>query len=278
MKVGLITAAFVCALCMASQAQESLVNYHPMVEDGKVWEYQVGRIKENVFVNQIEGDTLINGENWKKVYNTAGFGISGGNTYYLALREVGQKVYAIAKGSNKPRLLYDFSLKVGDRVRCGVEGNAFGCLLDTDEQPDTLMGFPLRYQLQVKSIDTVHVSGPYIRENNLRRFTLMLIDAYREPVTMDHEIVWVEGFGSCAGPFSPWQPLPPYEIFLLDCNVDKTSVFFYSSLSSQPAIINSPQYQPTRSDGFHDLLGRRLSGQPQNGIYIHDGKKMGGNR
>ena len=275
MKARLITQAFVCALCMVSQAQELQVEYHPMVEDGKVWRNQVGGTRENDYCNYIDGDTLINGENWKKVYNTAGFGY-GGYFYYLALREVEKKVYAIAKGSNRPRLLYDFGLKVGDIVACGVEGNAFGCLRETGEKPDTLMGFPYRNSLRVESIDTLHVSGPYTKESYRRRFTLMLLDAYRELET-EHEIVWIEGIGSAAGPFLPWMPVPEPDSMFLRCQIGKEYLFCFF-VDNETKKVSSPQYQPTRSDGFHDLLGRRLSGQPQKGIYIQDGKKMGGNR
>ena len=274
-KAKFITAAFVSAFCMAAQAQTSQDGYHPFVEEGKAWEAQVGIIRENIFENKIKGDTVINGENWKKVYNFSGFGIGGGYTYYLALREVGQKVYAIAKGSNRPRLLYDFGLKVGDKVWCGIEGNAFGCLRDTDEKLDTLMGFPVRNHLQVKSIDTIHVSsGPYKRESDLRRFTFTLLDAYWEPLAMDHEIVWVERFGSIAGPFSPWQPSLPYENFLLECKVDKTYIFGYYKIYDEPAAISSHKYQKAKNSGFHDLQGHRLNGQPQKGIYIQNGKKI----
>ena len=276
-KARFITAAFVSAICLAALAQTSHDSYHPFVEEGKTWKAQVGIIRENIFVNKIEGDTMINGENWKKVYNYSAFGIGGGYIYYLALREVGQKVYAIAKGSNRPRLLYDFGLKVGDWVKCGVEGNAFGCLLDTDEKLDTLMGFAIRNRLKVKSIDTIHVKAPYTRESYLRRFTFTLLDAYREPLAMDHEIVWVEGVGSGAAPFSPWQPLLPLENFLLECTVDKIHIFGYPYPRSYEILtssIGSPQYKATGGMGSYNLQGHRLNGQPQNGIYIQDGKKI----
>ena len=202
MKARLITIGFVYAFCMTVQAQALQVDYQPFVEEGKVWDKQVGRTKENSFLNQIDGDTLINGETWKKVYNTAGFGYQATKSYYAALREEGKKVYAIAKGSDTPRLIYDFDLKVGDELKCGVEGNAFGCLRDRSEKPDTLLGFPFRKSLKVKSIDTIHVSGPYIRESYFRRFHFYLLDTYGAPETQ-REIVWVEGIGSGAGPFQP---------------------------------------------------------------------------
>ena len=61
----------VWAMCLFSSmilAQTSN-DYHPFAQDGKRWEIQIGGIKENIYGNKIDGDTLINGVNWKKVYN-----------------------------------------------------------------------------------------------------------------------------------------------------------------------------------------------------------------
>ena len=43
--------------------------YRPFTQEGKRWETQVGGIKENNYCYSIDGDTMINGEYWKKVYN-----------------------------------------------------------------------------------------------------------------------------------------------------------------------------------------------------------------
>ena len=66
-----------------AKAQTSQLEYHLFAEEGKTWETQVGGIKENVYGNQINGDTIINGESWKKVYNYVGFPECG-YTYYAA--------------------------------------------------------------------------------------------------------------------------------------------------------------------------------------------------
>ena len=132
------------SLPFASFAQAQQDNYRPFAQEGKTWETREGMIMENIYGNCIDSDTLIDGENWKKVYNYHGFP-EFNYSYYAAIRDVGTKVYAIAKGSSRPRLLYDFGLKEGQTVRCGVEGNAFGCLLDADEKPDTLLGFEFAF-------------------------------------------------------------------------------------------------------------------------------------
>ena len=132
---GKRTVILIISLFFLTLAIPAQVDYRPFVEEGKTWETTISEIMEDCYGSFIEGDTLIGGETWKKVHNYIGFEEFGG-TYYAAVREEGKKVYAIAKGSEKPRLLYDFGLKVGSTIRCGVEGNSFGCLLDNGAEPD----------------------------------------------------------------------------------------------------------------------------------------------
>ena len=254
------------------QAQEE--NYRPFAQDGKRWSVQVGLIMENDYGNRIEGDTVINGESWKKVYNYVGFP-DFGMTYYVALRDVGQKVYAIAKGSTRPRLLYDFSLKEGNTVRCGMEGNAFCCLLDKGEQPDTLLGFPFVSYLKVERIDTITY-----REQAYRRFTLTFLDSYHEPLRNGEEavfgnVVWIEGVGSGAGPFSPWVPLPTEGCIYQGCELNKEYLCtdFYGS--PEPAGIGLIRHKGKSSDATYDFLGKGIkNGQLPKGVYIQNGKKF----
>ena len=263
----------VWALCLFSSMilAQTADDYHPFAQDGKIWEIQIGGIKENVYGNTIDGDTLINGVNWKKVYNYVGspdFNYS----YYAAIRDVEKKVYIIAKDSSRPRLLYDFGLKVGDELKCGIEGNAFGCLRDTEEKPDTLLGFPFVSYLKVKSIDTIHVSGQYVIESYFRRFTFVLLDAFKEPVSK-REIIWVEGIGSVAGPFLSWIPIPEIYSMIMRCKIGKEYLFSFSG-RSETATVRALQYQNAGSRDVHDLQGYRLSSLPQKGIYIQNGKKI----
>ena len=119
MKDRLILLWLMTIMCIPAMAQTAKIEYRPFAENGKVWEAQVGGIMENLYGNRIDGDTLIYGESWMKVYNYVGFP-DFGCSYYASIRDVGNKVYAIAKGSKKPRLLYDFSLKKGDVVKAVV--------------------------------------------------------------------------------------------------------------------------------------------------------------
>ena len=115
-------------LPFASLAQEGEDDYRPFAQEGKIWETREGMIMENIYGNSIDGDTLINGETWKKVYNYHGFP-EFNCSYYAAIRDTGKKVYIMAKGSNKPRLLYDFNLKEGQTVGAALRGMPSGVCL-----------------------------------------------------------------------------------------------------------------------------------------------------
>ena len=275
MKHRLIYAWLMFIICLTAMAQTSKLEYRPFAENGKTWKAQVGLIKENVYGNQIDGDTLINGESWMKVYNFIGCS-NFSHSYYASIRDVGKKVYAIAKGSKKPRLLYDFSLKKGDVVKCGVEENAFGCLLEKDERPDTLLGFPFVAYLRVENVDTIEARGLLHR-----RFTLTMLDAYKEYFGSEDgvligNIVWIEGVGSGAGPFSPWMALPPRNSYLQSCELNKVCLFGYpdfyeDNTTGSASITRSRSNSPIVP---YDLQGRRLKQKPTKGVYIQNGKKV----
>ncbi len=277
MKTNSLFAWLLFTYCMAGHAQSSQLEYRPFAQDGKTWDIQVGLIEENRYYIQIDGDTLIDGEVWKKVYNYMDIPGLRNPSYYAAVRDVGKKVYAIARGSDRPRLLYDFDLKEGDTVMCGVEGNAFGCLLDKDEKLDTLLGFAFISFLRVERIDTIEARGL-----KHRRFTLTLLDTFQRPFgtgigverKIENKVVWVEGIGSGAGPFCPWLLFPSQHGIYLECYVNKEYLFDYLDFeSSGSAAIGSTRYKKHKSGIIHDVLGRRLMSQPTNGIYIQNGQK-----
>ena len=264
-----------CTVYITVDAQNSQLEYRPFAKDGKAWETQVGGILENIYGNRIDGDTVINGENWKKVYNYVGFP-EFNYTYFAAICDEGKKVYAIAKGSNRPRLLYDFDLKEGNTIKCGVEGNAFGCLLEKDEQVDTLLGFPFKSYLRVERIDTITARGLLHR-----RFTLSLLDAFYEYYrngedAIIEKVIWIEGVGSGSGPFSPWMPLPPKGMFLESCYIDKDCIFgspdFYDAQMIDA--VNCPYPTSPKSTPAYDLQGRPQLHLPAKGVYIRQGRKV----
>jgi len=67
-----------------------------------------------------EGDTIINSYQYKKVFKQTGNPIANfdESVYYAALREdtIAERVYCIVEEDGIERLLYDFSLNVGDTI------------------------------------------------------------------------------------------------------------------------------------------------------------------
>ena len=265
-KLFLIWLMVVC--CLPAHAQTSGDDYFPFVQDGKTWEIQIGIIRENLYGNRVDGDTVIGDETWKKVYNYVQLPQLN-YSYYAAVRDVGKKVYAIAKGSNRPRLLYDFGMKVGDMVRCGVEGNAFFCLLEKGEQPDTLLGFKYDAYLRLERIDTVETYGL-----RLRRFTLSMLDVFKEQIAND--IVWVEGVGSCFSPFTPWMPLLSRDryFFFKWCKIGNSYISdeddFYDNNETNG--VNKKHLGKDENGLLYNLQGLRVR-QPFRGVYIQGREK-----
>ena len=254
-------------------SQEWDHGYMPFAQEGNTWEMQVGGVKENVYGCFVDGDTLINGESWKKVYNYRGVPAFS-YSYHMAIRDVGQKVYAIAEGSNKPRLLYDFGLKIGDVIKCGIEGNAFECLLDVNEPSDILHGFAFDTSLRLEQIDTIEYRG-----TKFRCLIFTMLDAYEQCYRNGEEavrnnVVWVEGVGSCAGPYSPWLPIPPENSIRLVFKNEGNLIFSFSSIYDEMSGGASPVYKTDKNIIPFDLQGRRLNTEPKHGVYIQNGKKV----
>ena len=284
MKAKLLFAGLLSATCMSLQAQIEELEYHPFVEEGKVFKTQ-GYIKEDFTYTEIEGDTLINGETWKKVYNSMPWAGRLKHSYFAAVREEGKKVYAIAKGSDRPRLLYDFNMGFDegslDFVTCGIEGTDFGCLIDywSGEKCDKLLGVNFLSRLYLEDIDTVRLDDGSER----RRFTFCLTDRNFATIMIADSIMWIEGLGSCSGPFSPWMPRikmvefddePLYNIsYYLNGKLITDSSGFYDKDNEIPSAASRPK--PAREqNGIYDLQGRSLPEKTERGIYIKDGKKF----
>ena len=104
-----------CFIQVSLFAQEN--NYHPFVEEGKVWNMyyhnDLMHLQDPTYYYHyfIEGDTLIAGQNCKKLY---AFNENNDNQtmYKMALFESEGKVYFIPCGSTENYILYDFTIPV----------------------------------------------------------------------------------------------------------------------------------------------------------------------
>ncbi|MBR6893408.1 MAG: DUF3244 domain-containing protein [Bacteroidaceae bacterium] len=187
--------------------------YRQFVEDGKAWtyhyhgyngrEFNVGRI--------IDGDTIISGQAYKKIYDKVG------GQYQYALREEGKKVYMVDDHYETESLLYDFSKDAGDVI---------------DE---------LVYPLIVASVDTIDIDGV--------KFRRMRVQDANQPVEeWDDEMInmynfWIEGVGSECLLESSIRGNGNY-YNLLSCQINGRVYTQQELLATNPKKIGLDQYLP----------------------------------
>ncbi|MBR2235719.1 MAG: hypothetical protein IJ892_11780 [Prevotella sp.] len=227
-------------------------------------------VQPSTHSHYIKGDTLIYNETWKKVF----FSKEGQeDSYFAAMREEGQKVYAIASGCDTPRLLYDFSLQVGDTPICISESKlcgAFDCLIESTES----LNYDDWYtRMELKHIDVINVNGQerrrFIFESDYSACSRKLSD-FSYPA-----LVWVEGIGSCGGPFLSWsKPTPESR---LTCYLDGNVIFededFYVPGATDDINQHTSVYAFGKDEKY-DLQGRRIDATPAKGVYIRNGRKQ----
>lgn len=252
-------------MCSTTIRAQTPLEILPMLQEGKSWITEMvswDGLSSEVTVHTIEGDTIIGNYNWKKVYyNKEGHTPS----YFAAMREEGQKVYAVKKSEDIQHLLYDFSLKAGDKLY-GIEYGKnydYYCLLEQDEENSRA-----RNLMELKNVDTIVVAN-----QQLRRFIFNSNYLDKSSLFEYPNLVWVEGIGSEGGLFKPWCKIP--EDTHVHCCVNNSIIFedndFY--LFNKPARVNNIKIESAEDDNCYDLTGRRLTSVPAKGMYIQSGKK-----
>ena len=132
---------------MTMKAQD----YHPIVEDGKQWNVLFSYPwsppepqSKYTDIYKIEGDTLLGGVEYKKLYTTRDEQLTNWQ-FCRALREEDRKVY-MYEGGNE-RMLYDFSMQVGDTICVYDDGNGYQRCMVVSEIGETLVGDEPRQQI-----------------------------------------------------------------------------------------------------------------------------------
>ena len=132
---------------MTMKAQE----YHPIVEDGKQWNVLFTYpwsppepAHKYTDIYKIEGDTLLDGVEYKKLYTTRDEQLTNWQ-FCRALREEGRKVYVYESGNE--RMLYDFSMQVGDTICVHDDGNGHQYSMVVIEIGETLVGDEPRQEI-----------------------------------------------------------------------------------------------------------------------------------
>ena len=97
-------------------------DYRPFVVEGKTWEYGLRTLQPEMMLGfhkcqrKIEGDTLIQGRQYKKLFTQETWKDDKTWSYTGCLREESMTVFFMEAGKKKEILLYDFGLKVGDPI------------------------------------------------------------------------------------------------------------------------------------------------------------------
>ena len=210
-------------------------DYRPLLKEGKVWQEHISSSPDYKWVHtySIDGDTLIDGEKYYKLYKqTSLYTITQMGAepeletaydiqYETALKEDAGRVYSYYNGNTS--LLYDFNLKTGD------------------------IAFETNLSItSVTKVDTIIVGG-----NKYRR--LWLTETYKSNSQVKYTGYWVEGIGSMYGIMTShgWDAIP---ISLLDgCYEDGTLIFSaedFNDLSNTKPVDNE-SYRPLVEEGKH---------------------------
>lgn len=134
-----------------------------------------------------KGDTLIDNQNWMKMYSSQDTTFQNNLVFHGFLRSEDSKVYYKETDTTSSQQLYDFSMEVGDSAEYKFE---------LWEETHTAW-------LKVIQIDTININGyPYKRF----KFSNHLPDGF--PLTMGTILkeVWIEGIGSLRNPIFPAKP------------------------------------------------------------------------
>ena len=144
----------------------TMLAHEYFLEEGKVWTYHYHGFNGREFnVDRIiDGDTIIGGLTYKKIYDKIG------GQYQYALREEGKKIYIVYPHYETASLLYDFSKNVGDVIN------------------------ELAHPLIVASVDTIDIDGVKFRRMRVQ-------DADQPVEEWNDDLIhmynfWIEGVGS----------------------------------------------------------------------------------
>ena len=196
-------------MCQSLCARE----YQPMVQEGKQWTYYyTNAYYELNFHYRIDGDTIIDGEKWYKLYEDAVNQWTGDvivrKHYVGALLEKEGRVYRIAKSRQTKELLCDFNLEVGDKTS---EGN-----------------------WEVADVKSIYAFGTTRKCLTLRRVN-------EDPYLYNAEY-WIEGVGSSS-------MIMPATLKLMSCFEDNRCVFTNANFTDMPDAKVTPEHDQLISEG-----------------------------
>ena len=182
-------------------------SYQPTISSRNIWTtfgcFSIGSIQTHEIKKvAIKGDTVIQGNNYKKTYSDTSFQFNFGiSKYVCALRELNKKVYFVKSGDVNEYLLYDYSKNVNDTV--------------------SIYPFFLGYsnnlavrKLKIDSIDFVTLNGIVRKRFKFNANSNFHMDEY-----------WYEGIGSSFGILTPFLSVTDNSYTLLCSSKSDTVVY-----------------------------------------------------
>ncbi len=126
-----------------------------------------------------QGDTVVNGEQWFKLFSTKDSLFQNNLLYRGLLRKENDKVFYLDT-LDQLDTLYNFSLEVGDSAFFDVNGT----------NPEWL---------EVLDVDSIVINGNYYKRIEFAEPSVSAFDELNE--------IWIEGIGSIHGPLFPNNPV-----------------------------------------------------------------------
>lgn len=173
----------------------SQVNPH-IVDTAKTWAALDNGTVTLTF--KFQGDTIINGNEYKQLYVTGANPETNARWYPKApLREMNGKVYLYNKHKERDELLYDFNLSVGDTASVFNELHLKNPLKN-----------PHYTEWEVVHTDSVEIAGTLLKRIHLEIVSWKKSSDKNDDYGYDYNAAqgwWIEGIGSCYGPvYSGW--------------------------------------------------------------------------
>ena len=271
----------ICLLFLYSSVAFSQLTCRPLIEDGKTWRvawWCMNLPLSHVYDYAVMGDTIVGGKTWKKIYCTCHTDIDKGTrTAYMdrpcrIVREEDGRVYFLrSKDDTEGALLMDTHWEVGD-------------VLDLYAAKDDYLGEKVSGRafyggVYVKKTGTITNSGHTYRTWTLAYTCEDIIEEYDSP---NPNPMWIEGIGEESHGISN-DCLN--DVFmnsrgttLLECRVGDEVLYKYDFPALEQLLeavsIITPSVSKNGSNTLFDLQGRRLTAEPQHGVFIKGGKKV----
>ena len=163
--------------------------YHPFIEDGKIWRVDGFSLRPehtttDYYFSLDKAMYVFDGREYFKMCSRTGH---DEETIVGFFREEDQRVYLYDEKAKREYLIYDFTLKEGDKFEPEY-GDYYNC--------------------EVKKVGTINVNG-----ENLKTITFEA-NSHRSDAAVRMEVEWIEGVGLSTGPIehnrSDWEYFTAY--------------------------------------------------------------------